>query len=83
RAVGDRDGEAVTLSNMGMVYNDLGQRQKALDFTEQSLAIFRDIGNLGFEAGVLANLGEINLRWGDNRKAADYYSDIHLNATSV
>jgi hypothetical protein len=30
--VGDREGEAVTLSNIGVVYNALGNRSEALNY---------------------------------------------------
>src|SRR5262249_44347763 len=32
RAIGDRSGEATTLSNIGEVYDSFGEKQKALDF---------------------------------------------------
>ncbi|WP_292857286.1 tetratricopeptide repeat protein [Nostoc sp. LPT] len=31
-AVGDRAGVAITLNNIGEVYKNLGEKQKALDF---------------------------------------------------
>jgi tetratricopeptide (TPR) repeat protein len=37
RAVGDKAGEAVTLYNVGGVYSALGEKQKALDYYNQSL----------------------------------------------
>ena len=41
REVGDRRGEAITLSNIGMGYSRLGKYQNALDTLIQSLAIQR------------------------------------------
>ncbi|MBO1054230.1 MAG: tetratricopeptide repeat protein, partial [Dolichospermum sp. DET73] len=50
RAVGDsealrrnRGGEATTLNNIGRVYSDLGEKQKALDFYNQALPIRRAV----------------------------------------
>ena len=34
QAVGDRLGEATTLNNIGSVYNYLGEKQKALDYSK-------------------------------------------------
>ena len=39
REVGDREGEAVTLSNIGNVYSELGEKQKALDYYSQALSL--------------------------------------------
>ncbi|MCC3439613.1 MAG: hypothetical protein EAZ39_30785, partial [Oscillatoriales cyanobacterium] len=36
REAGDRGGEAVTLNNIGKVYSDLGEKQKALEYYSQS-----------------------------------------------
>jgi len=32
RQVGDKAGEAITLNNIGKVYDDLGEKQQALDY---------------------------------------------------
>jgi len=44
REVGDRRGEAETLSFDGAAYYYLGQAQKALDLDNQALTIQREIG---------------------------------------
>jgi len=36
RAIGARDGEAATLNNIGLVYESLGEKQKALEFYAQA-----------------------------------------------
>ena len=40
--LGDRHGEAVGLSRIGMLYNELGQYEQALDYNERALAIHRE-----------------------------------------
>jgi tetratricopeptide (TPR) repeat protein len=42
---------------LGIVYNSLGEYQKALEFYQQSLAIDREIGNRRVEAKSWFNLG--------------------------
>src|SRR5262245_28483989 len=37
RAIGDRLGEAITLNNIGLVYESLGEMGKALDFYTRAL----------------------------------------------
>jgi CHAT domain-containing protein len=41
--VGDRSGEATTLSNIGLVYSDIGQPTDAIDLLEDSLDITLDM----------------------------------------
>jgi tetratricopeptide (TPR) repeat protein len=42
---------------LGAVYYSLGEYQKAIEFYQQSLAIFREIGDRGVEAYSWFNLG--------------------------
>ncbi len=57
REIGDRGGEAASLSHLGTAYKSLGQYQRAIDFHQQSLEIRREIGNRWGEANSLGNLG--------------------------
>jgi hypothetical protein len=54
--VGDRRGEATTLNNIGRVYDDLGEKQKALDFYNQALPLMRAVGDPYGEAIILDNI---------------------------
>jgi tetratricopeptide (TPR) repeat protein len=56
RMVNDRGGEATTLNNIGLVYNALGEKQKALDFYNQALPILRAVGDLGGQLTILNNI---------------------------
>ena len=63
RAVGDsealrrnRGGEATTLNNIGAVYSDLGEKQKALDFYNQALPLMRAVGDAYGEVTILDNI---------------------------
>jgi CHAT domain-containing protein len=48
---------ALTLNNIGRVYADQGQRQKALELYYQALPIWREVENPRGEAGTLTNIG--------------------------
>ena len=68
----DRTGEATTLNNIGQTYYDVGEQQKALQYYQQALPIFKDIKNRFGEANILYNIGNIYGRIGQNQEALDY-----------
>jgi hypothetical protein len=72
RAVGDRPGEATTLSNIGMVYDSLGEKQKALDYFNQALPIQRAVGDRSEEASSAYT-----------RRQGSQYNDSHLETLSL
>jgi tetratricopeptide (TPR) repeat protein len=74
RMVNDRGGEATTLNNIGLVYDALGEKQKALDFYNQALPIIRAVGDRGGEATTLNNIGSVYSDLGEKQKALDYYN---------
>ncbi|MEG4850975.1 CHAT domain-containing protein [Microcoleus sp. B5-D4] len=74
RKAGDRRGEATTLSNIGSVYSDLGEKQKALEYFGQSLPLWRAVGDRGGEARTLNNIGVVYSDLGEKQKALEYYS---------
>ncbi|HBB34082.1 MAG TPA: hypothetical protein DC064_20355, partial [Cyanobacteria bacterium UBA9273] len=43
-------GEALTLNNIGVVYNNLGNKQQALDYYNQALPLSRAVGDKTGEA---------------------------------
>jgi tetratricopeptide (TPR) repeat protein len=62
--VGDRAGLATTLTNIGLVYDHLGQREQALASYQQALPIREAVGDRAGLAVTLKNLGEVTLTWG-------------------
>ncbi|MEG5123357.1 CHAT domain-containing protein, partial [Microcoleus sp. ARI1-B5] len=66
--------EANTLHNMGFVYSDLGEKQKALENYSQSLTMFRALGDRRGEANTLSNIGSIYSELGEKQKALENYS---------
>jgi tetratricopeptide (TPR) repeat protein len=73
RQVGNKSGEANTLTNFGAVYDDTGQPQRALEFYEQALALFRQVGNKSGEAKTLSNLGAVYRSTDQPQKALEFY----------
>ena len=56
---GDRAGQAVTLNNLGTVYNGLGDRQQALHYFQQALPIREEVGDRAGESVTRYNLAMI------------------------
>nr|WP_277879023.1 CHAT domain-containing protein [Leptolyngbya sp. FACHB-711] len=52
-----RSNEANALYNLGLLYANLGQLARALEFYQQALVILREIGDLIGEATTLLNMG--------------------------
>ena len=73
RQVGDRAGEAATLSNIGVVYNSIGQLQQALKYHEQALPIRRQVGDRAGEATTLYNIGSVYRDTNQPSKAINSY----------
>ncbi|MFE1746099.1 tetratricopeptide repeat protein, partial [Coleofasciculus sp. H7-2] len=74
RATGDKAGEAVTLNNIGGVYSALGEKQKALEFYNQSLPLRRATGDKAGEAVTLNNIGGVYSALGEKQKALEFYN---------
>ena len=66
--LGDRGGEAYTLSNIGGVYYDLGQKEKALEYYNQALPMRREVGDHEGEAVTLSNLATSTPNSGRSRR---------------
>src|SRR5262245_6821509 len=58
-AVGNVFYTATTLNNIGALYRDLGEHQKALDYFDQALALRRTIGDLNGEAATLYQIARL------------------------
>jgi tetratricopeptide (TPR) repeat protein len=57
--VGDRAGQAVTLNNIGRVYDGLGDRQQALHYYQQALPIREEVGDRAGESVTRYNMAMI------------------------
>jgi len=74
REAGDRRGEAMTLTNMAIVYNLLSEPQKALDPLDHALTIWREIGDHHLEAITHTINGRVYYALGEPQKALESYN---------
>jgi tetratricopeptide (TPR) repeat protein len=72
RRIGDRQGEADSLIDLGDAYKSLGEYQRAIDFYQQSLEIQRQIGDRNGEATSLIGLGNAYYSLGEYQRAIDF-----------
>ena len=73
REVGDRNGEASALCNLGIVYRRLGESERAIRLYEEALVINSKIGNRLGESSVVGNLGLAYADLGELKKAIEFY----------
>lgn len=74
RAVGDKKGEASTVHDIGEIYDNLGEKQKAHEYYKQALSIRRELGYKRGEAHLLNDIGWIYSALNENRKALEYFN---------
>lgn len=72
RTIGDVEGEAMTLTNMGGVYTDLGEWDRAEECLRRSYDIAQHIANTYERAQANMNLGRLFLRKGELDRAETF-----------
>jgi predicted ATPase/Tfp pilus assembly protein PilF len=75
RAGGDRKGTAAVLAILGIVAVERAEWDLARDRIEESIAIDRELGNLGPIPNRLNSLGILASRRGDHSRAESYFRD--------
>ena len=70
--ISDAASESNCLTNIGLVYDSLGQYQETLDYHRQSLEISRRIGDTAGESSCLGNIGTVYYSLGQYKEALDY-----------
>ncbi|MCK4469195.1 MAG: tetratricopeptide repeat protein [Desulfobacterales bacterium] len=68
-----KKGISAAIGNLGIVYANLGQYQKALRFYEKALAIDREFGDRKGEGNNLTNIGVVYWNLGQYQKALRFY----------
>jgi serine phosphatase RsbU (regulator of sigma subunit) len=71
--IGDKVGEANTLSNLGFVYNGQGDTLTGLEYYEKALAIQLEIDDKGGQANSYNNIGALTFQLNDWEKALDCF----------
>jgi tetratricopeptide (TPR) repeat protein len=69
----DRWTNAASKATLGWCYRSLGELSKAIDVTEQALAIFREAGDRQGEAVALSGLGDCYWELSQTARAIDLY----------
>ena len=64
---------AIELYAIGKMHSDLGRKQKALEYYEKALPIFKAVGDRYGEGSVLNNSGAVYDDLGQKDKALEYY----------
>ncbi|OKH28630.1 hypothetical protein NIES2101_43620, partial [Calothrix sp. HK-06] len=72
--IGDKNWQAITLNNIGNVYNSLGDKQQALKFYNQSLPLRIEVGDKAGQAITLNNIGNVYNSLGDKQQALKFYN---------
>ena len=75
RRAGARRGEAEILSNIGEVYQLMGEMRKALEKYNEALPISRAVGDRSGEAVTLNNIGSVYWSMGESQKALEKYNE--------
>jgi tetratricopeptide (TPR) repeat protein len=71
--MGDEAREAIALTNIGIVYDHLGQYTEALNYHRQALEIDRKIDDVAGEVEGLTNIGIIYDELGQYTEALNYH----------
>jgi CHAT domain-containing protein/Tfp pilus assembly protein PilF len=74
QAEGQKAQQASALLFLGRIYENLGERQKALTYFTQALLRYRIVGDHTGEAHSLNNIGTIYAALGEKQKALDYFT---------
>ncbi len=81
--LGDRKGRACCLSNLGLVYEESGQHEKAKGLLQRTLPVFREIGCRDALAIGLEVLGRATLGLGEYERAKQSYGETLKTAMAI
>ena len=74
RKDGNRVGEARSLNLIGSIYASLGEKEQAIEYMNQALALGQAIENKTIEGTALASLGNVYSSLGEKEQAIEYLS---------
>jgi tetratricopeptide (TPR) repeat protein len=73
REIKNKAAECAHLGNLGIVFKDLGDHRKAIEYYNQALKISKEIGNRLLEGNMLGNLGNTYSILSEIQRAIDSY----------
>src|ERR1039458_4133616 len=79
----DAGAEALCLHQIGSIYYNLGEPQKALDYYNQALPLLRAVGDRARQAAMLTNIGNVYADLGEKQKALDHFNQALPLARAV
>ncbi len=82
RQIGDRESEAILLSQLGVTAQAQAQLPRALDLNLQALETYRELGETTPHAALLERVGDLQLQLGQTGAAETTYQQA-LNAASA
>ncbi len=83
QAANDTDGEAETLVTLGLIYDNLGQTQRAIECYDRALPLRRAGGELAGLMQLFNNLARAYDHAGEKRRAVDYYRQAVAQADTL
>ncbi|MEA5549441.1 CHAT domain-containing protein [Anabaena cylindrica UHCC 0172] len=78
RQIGDTENEAQTLYYIGLVYSDLGNKNKALELLNQALILMQKVGNKEGEARTMIEIGRVYSLLGEKSEALTFLNQALL-----
>jgi CHAT domain-containing protein/Tfp pilus assembly protein PilF len=73
RKAGERRLEAFALTQLGLISDYIGEKQKAIDYYNQAIPIRREVGDRAGEAVTLTNLGRVYSSLGEREQALEMF----------
>ncbi|MBK8550718.1 MAG: tetratricopeptide repeat protein [Ignavibacteria bacterium] len=75
KELNNKTGIAVSLNNLGLIYNITGEHEKSKEHTEQSYKIFSELGDKALMADSLLNLGSTLINLNEPDKARSVFEE--------
>ena len=70
---GNQSGQAFSLLQIGLIYDDLAEKKLALEYYERSLPFWQKLNDQWGKAAVFNNMGMVYNDLGEKQKALEYY----------
>ncbi len=75
RELGNKTEEASNIKTIGVIYQDLGDNERSLDYLNQAIKLAQTLGSKDIESESLLSAGQVYNVLGDLRRSFDTYKD--------